>query len=43
MTDIFFIALAIFRTYIIKYSKTEKSKKKDLIEMKNSIKNGDDK
>ena len=38
----FFIALAIFRVYIITYRKTQKTKQKNyLIEMKNSIKNGD--
>ena len=40
---IFFIALAIFRVHIIIFRKTQKLKKKYLIEMKNSMKNGGDK
>ena len=39
-----FEQLSMFNTLMITYSKTQKLKKKnDLIEMKNSIKNGDDK
>ena len=38
LTDILFIALAVFKTYIIIYRKTQKVKKNDLIEIKNSIK-----
>ena len=38
----FFTTLAIFRVYIIIYRKTQKAKQKNyLIEIKNSIKNGD--
>ena len=33
LTDIFFIALVIFRVCFIIYGKTQKVKKKDLIEM----------
>ena len=42
LTDIFFIAVTIFKIYIIIYRKTQKLKK-NLIEMRNSIKNGENK
>ena len=39
-----FEQLSMFNKFMITYRKTQKVKKKnDLIEMKNSIKNGDDK